>query len=46
VNIAPQILDMTSTIGPDAIEKLKGVGAPDPIDKNKIKKSLPRSAEK
>ena len=46
VNIAPQILDMTSTIGPDAVEKLKGVGAPDPNDKNKIKKTLPRSAEK
>jgi uncharacterized membrane protein required for colicin V production len=46
VNIAPQILDMTSTLGPDAIEKIKGVGGSDPIDKNKIKKALPRPAEK
>ena len=46
VNIAPQILDMTSTIGPDAIEKLKDAGSPDGIDKQKVKKALPRSTEK
>jgi uncharacterized membrane protein required for colicin V production len=45
VNIAPQILDMTSTIGPDAIEK-PDAGAPKSIDKQKVKKPLPRSTEK
>jgi len=46
VNIAPQILDMTSTIGPDAVEKLKDVASPEGVDKHKVKKQLPRSTEK
>jgi uncharacterized membrane protein required for colicin V production len=43
VNIAPQILDMTSTVGPDVLEKLKEVGTPGSIDKAKGNKALPRS---
>ena len=45
VNIAPQILDMTSTVGPDVLNKLKDVGSPGSIDKAKGKKVLPRSNE-
>ena len=46
VNIAPQILDMTSTVGPEVLNKLKDVGTPESIDKDKVKKNLPRSTEK
>jgi uncharacterized membrane protein required for colicin V production len=45
VNIAPQILDMTSTVGPDVLDKLKDAGSPGSIDKAKGKKVLPRSNE-
>ena len=45
VNIAPQILDMTSTVGPDVINKLKGVGSSGSTDKAKGNKVLPRSNE-
>jgi uncharacterized membrane protein required for colicin V production len=45
VNIAPQILDMTSTVGPDVLEKLKEVGTPGSIDNDKAKKVLPHSNE-
>jgi len=37
VNIAPQILDMTSTIGPDVVNKLKDVGSPNFNDKKQKK---------
>jgi len=43
VNIAPQILDMTSTVGPDVLDKLKEAGTPSSIDKAKGNKVLPRS---
>jgi uncharacterized membrane protein required for colicin V production len=46
VNIAPQILDMTSTVGPDVLDKLKEVGTPGSIDNTKGNKVLPRSNEK
>jgi membrane protein required for colicin V production len=42
VNIAPQILDMTSTIGPDTLEKLKEVSTPESLNKDKVKKEVPR----
>jgi uncharacterized membrane protein required for colicin V production len=45
VNIAPQILDMTSTVGPDVLDKLKEMGTPGSIDKSKGNKALPRSNE-
>ncbi len=45
VNIAPQILDMTSTVVPDVLDKLKEVGTPSSIDKTKGNKILPRSNE-
>jgi uncharacterized membrane protein required for colicin V production len=45
VNIAPQILDMTSTVGPDVFDKLKEVGTPGSIDKTKGNKVLPQSNE-
>jgi Uncharacterized membrane protein, required for colicin V production len=45
VNIAPQILDMTSTVGPDVFNKLKDAGSPGSIDKAKGNKVLPRSNE-
>ncbi len=38
VNIAPRILDLTSTIGPDALENLKEFGTPESTEKNKAKK--------
>lgn len=37
VNIAPQILDMTSTVGHDALDKLKETGTPGSIDNSKRK---------
>jgi len=43
VNIAPQILDMTSTVGPNVYNKLKEVGSPDST--KKVKKVLHRSTE-
>ncbi len=46
VNIAPQILYITSTVGPEVLNKLKDVGTPESIDKDKVKKNLPRSTEK
>ena len=45
VNIAPQILDITSTVGPDVIDKLKDVGTPSSIDDTKGNKVTPRSNE-
>jgi uncharacterized membrane protein required for colicin V production len=45
VNIAPQILDMTSTVGPDVLDKLKDVGSPESLDKDKVKKVRHRSTE-
>jgi uncharacterized membrane protein required for colicin V production len=45
VNIAPQILDMTSTIGPDVLNKVKEVGSPGSMDKAKGNKVLPRPNE-
>jgi uncharacterized membrane protein required for colicin V production len=45
VNIAPQILDITSTVGPDVLNKLKEVGSPGSIDNAKGNKVLPRSNE-
>jgi uncharacterized membrane protein required for colicin V production len=45
VNIAPQILDMTSTVGPEVLNKLKDVGSPSSVDKTKGNKVLPRSNE-
>jgi uncharacterized membrane protein required for colicin V production len=41
VNIAPQILDMTSTVAPEVLNKLKDIGLPDSIEKDK--KVVPRS---
>jgi len=46
VNIAPQILDMTTTVGPDMLDKLKEVGTPRSIENTKGKKVLPRSNER
>jgi uncharacterized membrane protein required for colicin V production len=37
VNIAPQILDMTTTVGPDVLEKLKEIGTPESAGKAKTK---------
>jgi hypothetical protein len=37
---------MTSTVGPEVLNKLKDVGTPESIDKDKVKKNLPRSTEK
>jgi hypothetical protein len=45
VNIAPQILDMTSTIGPDVLNKVKDVGSPGSSDKAKGNRVPPRSNE-
>jgi hypothetical protein len=45
VNIAPQILDLTSAVGPDVIDKLKDMGSPESPDKDKVKKVRPRSTE-
>ena len=45
VNIAPQILDFTSTLGPDAIEKLKEVGNPGEIKEGDSRKSHIRSMD-
>jgi uncharacterized membrane protein required for colicin V production len=46
VNIAPQILDFTSTIGPDALEKFNEIGNPDEMNKIKGKKGIPQSDDK
>ena len=40
VNVAPQILDMTSVVGPEVINKLKDVTSPDSDDKDKVKKEF------
>jgi uncharacterized membrane protein required for colicin V production len=45
VNIAPKILDLTSTVGPEVFDKLKDMGSPDAIDNSKAKKVFPRSTE-
>jgi uncharacterized membrane protein required for colicin V production len=46
VNIAPQILDMTSTVGPEVLNKLKDVSEPGSLDKDKVKNVHPRSIDK
>jgi uncharacterized membrane protein required for colicin V production len=46
VNIAPQILDMTSTVGPDVLNKLKDVGSPESTPKAKSKKDNSQPAAK
>jgi uncharacterized membrane protein required for colicin V production len=43
VNLAPQILDFTSTVGPDTLDKFKEIGTPDSINKDKDKKEAPKS---
>jgi uncharacterized membrane protein required for colicin V production len=45
VNIAPQILDMTSSLGPEVLEKLKEVGTSGSFDKGKEKKDIHRSTK-
>jgi membrane protein required for colicin V production len=40
VNIAPQILDMTSTVGPEVLDKIKDATLHDSDNKDKIKKEL------
>jgi len=45
VNIAPQILDITSTVGPEVLDKLKDVGSSESVDKDTVTKVNPRSAE-
>ena len=40
VNVAPQILDMTSVAGHEVINKLKDVTSPDSDDKDKVKKEF------
>jgi uncharacterized membrane protein required for colicin V production len=45
VNIAPQILDITSTVGPEVLNKLKDVGSSESVDKDTVAKVNPRSAE-
>jgi uncharacterized membrane protein required for colicin V production len=42
VNIAPQILDLTSTVGPDVLEKFKEIGTPGSGEGNKVKKDAAR----
>jgi uncharacterized membrane protein required for colicin V production len=43
VNIAPQILDMISSVGPDVLDKFKGEGSSDPVEKEKENKDIHRS---
>ena len=46
VNIAPQILDLTSASGPEMFDKIKDIGSPESLDKNKVKKNQPRPTSK
>jgi uncharacterized membrane protein required for colicin V production len=41
VNIAPRILDLTSTVGPEVLDKLRDVSSPESVDKDKVKKVRP-----
>jgi len=41
VNIAPRILDLTSTAAPEVLDKLKDMGSPESSDKDKGKKYRP-----
>jgi uncharacterized membrane protein required for colicin V production len=45
VNIAPQILDFTSTLGPEAMEKFKEISAPGVISGEDNKKSSLQSID-
>jgi uncharacterized membrane protein required for colicin V production len=45
VNIAPQILDLTSTVGPEVLDKFKEIGTPDSGEGNTLKKDAARSAK-
>jgi membrane protein required for colicin V production len=45
VNIAPQILDLTSTVGPEVLDKLKDIGTADSADKKTDTKETSRSAK-
>jgi uncharacterized membrane protein required for colicin V production len=46
VNIAPQILDLTSTVGPEVLEKFKEIGTPGSLEGTKDKKDAGRSVKK
>ncbi len=46
VNIAPQILDMTSTVGPEVLNKIKDIGSSDSKDNKIVPKSNEISKEK
>jgi len=45
VNIAPKILDITSTISSEALEKLKDTSSPETSDSEKMKKGARRSTD-
>jgi len=45
VNIAPQILDFTSSVGPDSIEKLKDIGTSGAIEVGKKVKGIHESVD-
>ncbi len=45
VNIAPQILDLTSTVGPDVINKLREMDSPESPDTNRARKVHSQSTE-